>query len=142
MCYNHGMKITASVGMRLNQVFRKEGLLLAYIFGSAVTENGNYESDVDTAVLLPENLSNIDRFNIRLQLIDKLSGIFKKNVDVVVLNDTASIFLKYVIVTEGRIIYEKLEGQRGQYESGIMGRYFDFQPFLDLYNKRYVKNNL
>ncbi len=136
------MIINESIKQQLIKVFRKEGLFLAYIFGSSVTGNTTHESDVDMAVLLPENLNKSDRFNIRLRLIDKLSSIFKKNVDVIVLNDTASLFFKYVIVTEGQIIYEKPEGQRGEFESGIIARYFDFQPFLDLYNKRYVQTNI
>lgn len=136
------MKITARGKKQFIQIFRKEGVLLAYIFGSSAIGNATRESDMDIAVLLPENLNKSDRFNIRLRLIDKLSSIFKKNIDMVVLNDTASLFFKYVIITEGQIIYEKFEGSRGQFESGIMGRYFDFQPFLNLYNKHYVQNNL
>ena len=127
---------------QLNKIFKSTNTLLVYIFGSQVAGDATRESDVDVAVLLEKNLSDAKRFNIRLGLMDKLSRVFKKNVDVIVLNDTASIFFKYVIITEGQNIYEKSEGQRGAYESGIMGRYFDFQPFLDLYNKRYVQNNI
>lgn len=126
----------------LSKIFKKYGVFLAYIFGSAVSGEMARESDIDIAVLFSENFSKEKRFSSRLNLINELSKIFKRNAEVVVFNDISSLFFKYVIISEGNLVFEKREGEAAELESKIMGLYFDFQPFLELYSKQYVKNNL
>ena len=72
----------------------------------------------------------------------EISKIFKKNVDVVVLNDIRSLYFKYIIIKEGKIIYKETDLSPVDFESKTLGIYFDFRPFLEDYNKAYVKRNL
>lgn len=125
---------------KLNQIFGRNQVSLAYIFGSFATGRTIKNSDVDVAVMLNKKLNKMDRFEIRLKLIQNLKKFFGREVEVVVLNDTTSLFFKYIIIHEGKLIYQKNEGERLDYECRLMGEYFDFQPFLNLYNKNYVKN--
>ncbi len=127
---------------KLAAVFNRYPIDAAYLFGSIVTGSQTKDSDIDIAVLLEKNISPRKRFEIRLKLMGELERILKKNIDLVILNDIRSIFFKYVIIREGRIIYAKSEEKRIDFELQTLNEYFDFQPFLELYNKQYVKSNL
>lgn len=136
------MKLTKSTIQKLKAIFREQPVLLAYIFGSSVDDKEVSESDVDVGVLLVGGLTKEKRFEIRLNLMGQLARVFKKKVDLVVVNDTASLFLKYVIIKEGKLVYSKSELERIDFESRVLGLYFDFQPFLDTYNQNYVKSGI
>ena len=92
--------------------------------------------------MLPEKYTVKKRFDIRLKLTTDLNRYCGGKADVVVLNDTKSLFFQYVIIKEGILLYEKSEEERVDYEMKTMNRYFDFQPFLELYNRQYVKNSI
>ena len=114
----------------------------AYLFGSQASGYANEKSDVDIAVLLSSELSKEERFDIRIQLIGLFSKVLHKDVDVVVLNDISSLFFQYVILHEGQLIYEKSESAHLDFSIKTLGRYFDFQPFLNVYNHHYVQRSL
>lgn len=136
------MDITRENRKQLDQILKSEPVELAYVFGSIITKDVARDSDVDIAVLLANNLTKEKRFQTRLGLATKLARLFKKDVDVVVINDVKSLFFKYVIIKEGRLIYQTEEVSRLDFESNLFGLYFDFQPFLDSYNRHYVEGNL
>lgn len=136
------MDITRENRKQLDQILKSEPVKLAYVFGSIITKNVTKDSDVDIAVLLANNLTKEKRFQTRFGLAAKLARLFKKDVDVVVINDTKSLFFKYVIIKEGRLIYQTEETSRLDFEPTLLSLYFDFQPFLDSYNRNYIKTNL
>jgi len=123
-------------------LFKKYGVQLAYLFGSAVHGKTARESDVDIAVLLSERFSKKKRFEIRLALMEQLARRFKNKVDVVILNDVSSLLFKYAILREGKLICRASESAMIDFENRIMGEYFDFQPFLKLYHEHYVKKRM
>lgn len=125
------MKITPSQKRQLASLFRKHHVELAYLFGSAVTGKMRHDSDVDIAVLLPETLSSDKRFDIRLKLMGECEKIFKKNIDLVVLNDISSLFFKYIIIREGKPIFMESDVRHAEFESRIFGLYFDFRHSWD-----------
>lgn len=127
---------------QVKSLFRAYAVDIAYVFGSYVSGDFGKNSDLDIAVLFPEKLSEENRFQKRLELIEKLSSVFGRNIDVVVMNDIKNLFFKYVIIKEGKLIYQRREGLNLDFESGLMSRYFDFEPFLTEYNKNYVENGL
>ena len=127
---------------KLIPIFRRYNVRNAYLFGSTASGNNIPESDVDIAVMLPEKYTVKKRFDIRLKLTTDLNRYCGGKADVVVLNDTKSLFFQYVIIKEGILLYEKSEEERVDYEMKTMNRYFDFQPFLELYNRQYVKNSI
>jgi len=128
-----------------NQLFplfeRETSIIFSYIFGSASQGNTNTESDVDLAVYLDAKKVK-DIFKKRLHLIEKFQSILKKPTDVVILNEINSIFLKFVIIKEGRVIFERDHGQRVDFELKTLQEYYDFQPFLEEYNKAYLQRSL
>ena len=126
----------------LKTVFRENKVSFAYLFGSQVNGSFGKDSDVDIAVMLPFEIKKEERFDLRLKLMGKISKILKKKIDVVVLNDIHSLYFKYIIIKEGKIIYKETDLSPFDFESKTLGIYFDFRPFLEDYNKAYVKRNL
>lgn len=106
---------------------------LVYFFGSKATKNDGPLSDYDFAVYLKEkNKSKMSK--IKLELLDKISRVFKTdNIDVVILNTTEKPELKYNIIKEGKLIFEK-EPYKILVEPKILTEYFDFRTLLLKYN--------
>lgn len=127
---------------KIRNLLKNHSVELAYIFGSFATKNATKHSDIDIAVLLPSSMKKEQRFDARLKLMEGFSKIFSKKAEVVILNDTSSLFFKYIIIKEGENIYQKSERDRIDFENKITGEYFDFAPFLKEYNLAYVKRNL
>lgn len=102
---------------------------LVYFFGSKKTGREGPLSDYDFAVYLDEK--GIERlFKIKFALADQLSLLLKTDkVDVILLNLTESPELKFNIIQEGKLIFE-----RGPFkvmiEPKILNEYFDFRSLL------------
>ena len=108
--------------------------MFCYLFGSQTTKNTVSDSDVDLAVFFEKNQVN-DFFERRLELIGELSKLLGKEADVVVLN-TAPPFLRYVVLKEGKLIFERDKGKRIDFELKSLNEYFDFKPILEKYHQR------
>jgi predicted nucleotidyltransferase len=126
----------------LKKVFSRSPVDFAYLFGSYALRTANHRSDVDIAVFFDGTVSKSERFEYRLKLMGAFSRLFKKEVEVVILNDTSSLFFKYAIIKEGNLLYEKSEAARVEFERKLLSEFFDFQPFLDAYNRQYVQTRL
>lgn len=111
-------------------------ILIGYIFGSYAKELTNFQSDIDIAFYLKENIYyQKDTLTLELKLIDQVTeALVTDNVDVVLLND-APIILAYKIVKDGIIFLCKNEEKRAAIESLIIRKYLDFQYFSQEYDK-------
>lgn len=79
----------------------------AYLFGSHATARAHQESDVDVGVLLDRAIvpTTAARFEVRLELLAELTGLFgHREVDVVVLNDAPPLFARKIL-HEGLRVY-------------------------------------
>ncbi len=112
----------------LSAIFSQYPIKFAYLFGSKARGGAGPLSDVDLAVFLDLNLDKDKRFNIRIELISKLSQIYKKEVDLIVLNDTFNL-LAYNIIFDGEVIYNIDEKARVKFEAKVMSLYFDRQYY-------------
>lgn len=119
---------------KIKEIFKSyPKIKLAYFFGSRVNGNAGPLSDYDFAVYVDEK-DKKKLFNIKLELMDKISRFLKTDkVDIVVLNLIEGAELKYNIIKEGKLIYEK-EPFRVIVEPKIMNEYFDFNLMLKKYN--------
>ncbi len=90
---------------KLTPVFKRYGVESAYLFGSQSAKTATSSSDVDIAVLLPFSFSKKKRFDTRMALITSLSRLIRKDLDLIVMNDTKSLFFKYCIICS-QIIYK------------------------------------
>jgi len=127
----------------IKAAFQKHGAVFAYLFGSQATGQATKNSDFDFALMLSEKVKKDKRFNVRLKLISEISRLLKNNkVEVVVLNSEKSSFFKFVIIKEGEVVFEKDHSARVDFELKTMNEYYDFSPFLELYNQVYLKREL
>ncbi len=133
---------TKSSEEKIQKLFKKNAVILAYLFGSHAQMAATQSSDVDIALLFKNSLTKRERFDKKCFLSHELSKIYKTTVDLVILNDTTSSFFKYVIIKEGRMLFEKSDDIRILFEEETLSSYFDFETFHTLYNNVYVKTGL
>ncbi|AJA48558.1 nucleotidyltransferase [Clostridium pasteurianum DSM 525 = ATCC 6013] len=110
---------------------KKYAIKFAYIFGSQATGKASKNSDVDIAVYFKNNYTNLEEAFIRGEIIEEGKSFFKKNIDIVSLNN-ASLLLKYEIIHDGIVI--KDDDERGDFESLSLREYFDFKYYSDIYD--------
>jgi len=116
----------------LKEFFReRKDVVFSYLFGSIAYNNYNSKSDIDVAVFLK---GKGDHFDKRLELIVDLEKKFKRDADVIILNDTKSLFLKYFIIKEGVIVVDKDKDKRTEFEFRAMENYFDYLPISRMYD--------
>lgn len=131
-----------NVTKKLYNLFKKNGVVLAYLFGSQAQNTHNQSSDIDIAVLFKKSFTKKECFEKKCRFLSDLSGIFTKPVDITILNDTHSDFFNYVIIKEGIVLFELSQEARISFEQKTLNSYFDFEPFLSEYNAHYVKTGL
>jgi|SRR3989344_594302 len=115
---------------QLKSYFSNQPVELVYLFGSKAKGNEKPYSDTDFAILFKEELSDQERFKIKLKIIGDLSVILKmNNLDIVDLKD-ASPFLKFEAIKQRFEIYIKDEILRVAFERKVLSEYFDMQYYL------------
>lgn len=128
------MKIPQKEIKNIIPIFEKyPQVKLVYLFGSQATGDVGPLSDYDFAVYLDEK-NGRKKFDLQLEIMNDLSLQLKRdNIDVLVLNDIDSPELKYNIIRDGVVIFEK-EPFKVLLEPKILNEYFDFQSLLKRYN--------
>lgn len=119
---------------------REKSILFAYVFGSVAQKRTHDESDIDLAFYLDTDEVR-DTFKKRMRLIEEAQALLNKTVEIVILNEIPSILFKFVVIKEGRMIFERSHSQRVDFELATMQEYYDYQPFLENYNKAYLERS-
>lgn len=127
-----------NISEQLKPVFESHPQVkLAYFFGSRATDNPNLVgplSDYDFAVYLSDEISVSEIFSVQSTLLDEVGRALKNNqIDMVILNQAQSPELKYNILTQGKLIFER-EPYRIVVEPRILNEYFDFLVGLRKYS--------
>lgn len=137
------MSFSKSQLKSLKTVFQKNGVVFAYLFGSQAAGTATKDSDFDFAVMFSEKAKKSKRFDVRLRLISEISRLLKNDkVEIVVLNDTRSLFFKFVIVKEGKMVFEKDHSARVDFELKAMNEYYDFSYFFKINDKVYLEERM
>jgi predicted nucleotidyltransferase len=119
---------------------KQEHVKLAYLFGSVAAGKEGKLSDVDLAVFLDESLSKKERFNLQLKLIGELTSILKKDrIDLVIMND-APLSLNYEIIKANHPLLVRDEGEKIDFEHGILSRYLDRRYYEKRWAAEFLKN--
>jgi len=120
---------------KVKEIFSKEQVLFAYIFGSQASGNIGKLSDIDIAVYFNENMSKSAMFNRKLRIMAEFSLLLKRDdIDVVILNDAYPL-LEHRIIKQGEVIFSSDEKKRIDYEVKAVMRYLDFKPYIEKYTK-------
>lgn len=103
----------------------REGIALAYLFGSQARGDAGPASDLDLAVLVDAPSAE---FRYRLAyVVGEVLG--EARVDVVLLN-SAPVELIYAIISEGVLVYQRDLASRVEFEARALARYGDYLPVL------------
>jgi predicted nucleotidyltransferase len=106
-------------------------MITAYLFGSTARGDQGPLSDYDIAVQAASGLTSRQRFQLKLDLIERLSRSLKTDrIDVVILEDAPPL-LAHRILKEGKILYCRNPLQRVRNEFRLLNEYLDFQEDLD-----------
>lgn len=107
----------------------------AYLFGSQAKGQAGPMSDIDLGLILASNLSVKERDAIIKALFVKLSIALETNdVDILDLR-TASVFLRYKAMFDGRLLFSKDQGLLNRLSFEAMQAYEDFRPHLAVQEK-------
>jgi len=126
------MKLEEEIGKVLEG--HKE-VVLAYLYGSVAKGYAGRGSDIDVGLLLRKDFEAGALYPARVAREIKEKCRFSQDVDVRILNDGSQRFLHQVI-TEGRIILLRDEGERVKFETSVIDRYIDFKPFYKQYDEK------
>lgn len=106
---------------------------LVYFFGSMAKKTAGPLSDYDFAFYIGEK-DKKKVFDLKFKLMDKITRELKTDkVDIVILDITEEPEIKYDIIKEGKLIYEK-EPYKLLIEPKILNEYFDFISILKRHN--------
>lgn len=98
--------------------------------GSQAEGRAKPYSDIDIAVLFDPELSKSERFNLKVEIISKLTKILgTENIDLIDLNSAPPLFA-YEAIKQRSELFISDEKVRIEFETGVLERYFDAEYFL------------
>lgn len=102
---------------------------LAYLFGSAAAGNATPLSDIDVALVLPDDQVDPGSFlSLEMQISDEISRNCElSEVDVRIINN-APLMFQGEVITHGILLYSSDEDFRVEFETSTRSAYFDFLP--------------
>lgn len=116
---------------KVKEKFKKLKISLIYLFGSYLTKNMNFQSDIDIGILFSDDSYKLDKLKIFIELYKIFSEIFPdREVDIVFLNEVP-LTLKFEVVTEGKPIYFENIEDHYNFKERVIKEYIDFKPLLD-----------
>ncbi len=117
------------------RIAKKYDLKLVALFGSQATGKTHEKSDIDIAVLGKQAVD----FDVQTKIWSEFSDVFKRDdIEVVVLNG-ASPTMMYVLVRDGKLLYEKAAGDFMSWKFYALGVWRDTAWLRDLNNRKLHK---
>jgi len=120
--------------VRLESVFKKHKIALAYLFGSRSRGTAKNESDYDFAVLFEEDVDVFGEIKLSLDMAEALKTS-SDMLDVVALNkaDTA---LKYRVLKEGKPVYWTSKKLKDKWEHTTYLQLLELRQLHDAYLRK------
>ncbi len=123
--------IEQSQKKQLSKIFKKQKVILAYLFGSQAKGKIGPLSDIDIAISFGESVQANERFELRLETLGQLTDLFKTDkIDLVVLNDAPPLLI-HRILKEGILIFSDNHKKRLEFEVKAVLKYLDWKPYLE-----------
>jgi predicted nucleotidyltransferase len=116
---------------KLEKIFKKEGVVLAYLFGSVARGKMGPLSDIDIAVLFSEKVRKEKFFDKRLELASEIDEALKTyKTEVICLNEAPPL-LKHRAVFYGIPIFISNSKLKREFEFRVLQEYEDFRYHLE-----------
>ncbi|KKP78198.1 MAG: hypothetical protein A2271_04320 [Candidatus Moranbacteria bacterium RIFOXYA12_FULL_35_19] len=131
------MRISKEQKLKTAEIAKKQKLKLVVIFGSFASGKNRKDSDLDLGVLSEKEIS----FEKQVALINEFSQIFKKNVDLSVLNRANPLLL--FEASKNPILLFGKKKEFFEFRLHAFHAYNDYQPFFKLeneLNKKIIKS--
>lgn len=113
-------------------VAKKHGLIFVALFGSQATGRTHEKSDIDIGVLGKEALP----FDVHTKIWGDFSDAFKRDDIEIVDLVPASPTMMYVLVRDGKLLYERAEGDFMSWKFYALGVWRDTAWLRDLSNRK------
>ena len=113
---------------------RESEVFLGYLFGSRVTGLSHAFSDVDVGIYLKDGTTGYYLQRERELSVTLMLKLSMDEVDVTILN-VAGPELRYKVISEGKLIFCRDEGERVRFEERAMLDFFDNKFIFDEYDK-------
>jgi len=113
------------IGERLAPLFQIDGLRLVLLFGSFATSKMHEHSDIDLAFLFDRDIDILALTN------DVIRLLHTDNVDVIDLKH-ATPLLRFSAIKNGRLLYERSQGEFNCFSSLTFRRYVDTKKLRDM----------
>lgn len=110
---------------RLAPLFKDKGLRFVLLFGSSVTGRVHRHSDIDLAFFFDLDINILALTNEVIRLLHA------DNVDVIDLRH-ASPLLRFSVAKNGRLLYERSQGEFNSFFSLTFRRYVDTKKLRDM----------
>ncbi len=130
---------------KLSKIFKKNQIVLAYLFGSASRGKMGPLSDIDIAVLFSNKVKEEDYFSKRLKLSLEIDEILKVSKTEVICLNEAPPLLKHRAVFSGILIFSSDSELKRIFQFRVLQEYEDFKYHLEISHKimeRQIKEGL
>lgn len=113
-------------------------VLAAYLYGSHAEGRASALSDIDVGVLIRDGLTEERLWRLEDALAaDLRRALHTDQVDLVVLN-LAPLRIRYEVITRGKVLYSVDDAVRADFESYSLRRYWDFERYLEEYDRCFL----
>lgn len=120
---------------QLYAYFKNQPVELAYLFGSQASGKVKPLSDIDFAVLFAENLTDQERFELKIKILGDLSEMLKTDkIDLVDLK-AAPAFLQFEVIKKRSEVFVRNENARIDFETKALFNFFDRQYFANRHTR-------
>lgn len=123
------MRITNEQKLNTTEIAKKHKIKLVIIFGSFASGKNRKDSDLDLGVLSEKEIS----FEKQITLINDFSRIFKKNIDLSILN-RANPLLLFEASKNAVLVYGE-HSELSKFKLYAFRAYNDYAPYFEIENE-------
>lgn len=117
----------------------QDDIIALYLFGSRASGMAGPLSDIDIAILLKEGLGKEVYSKKELFYLGKTNEILHTDEVSFVLLNNAPLTGQYGVIIDSKVLYSRNEDERLSFEERVIDEYMDFKPFLDEYDREFLK---
>jgi len=133
---------TGMIGELMSQLAEyltgRSEVLAVYLYGSHTEGRASALSDIDIGVLIKDSLAEERLWQLEDAIAADLRHVLHTDkVDLVVLN-LAPLRIRHEVITRGEVLYSADDGARADFESYSLRRYWDFEKYLEEYDRCFL----